>query len=255
MTESANCNHARAEIVQSASGNESWFHCPECGGDFDSIHFGNASVRQSPQPSAEAALCRPALCPHCGHAKAPSVDAASELDGIERDDDNEQWKVCCDVNDGGCGASGGFHTSIAEAIEAWNTRPLPAESDGVTNASAGDQKSYRGGCARRPGDLNYIGPNKPSEEVILGWHKAEIMEFRALLASSQARERQAQEKIERLKLERAGAMHSGETWELMHAKRHEELERALAEVEQLKQQLLARGLASQPPAEPDAPSA
>lgn len=70
-------------------------------------------------------------CPHCGLLHTLKLTTAQEL-AEEGEDDPEpwmhsdSWAVICDMSrpngPGGCGASGGFYPSEAEAIEAWNRR-------------------------------------------------------------------------------------------------------------------------------------
>jgi hypothetical protein len=52
-------------------------------------------------------------CLHCGSATAPFVIAESRVD----------FAVCCNRNNGGCGATGGFARTVIEAIMNWNRRP------------------------------------------------------------------------------------------------------------------------------------
>ena len=74
-------------------------------------------------------------CPFCGATKPLKVTSAAELN-CDDDDEFASWPhsdsfaVMCDARrpggPGGCGASGGFFGTEAEAIAAWNKRaPLP----------------------------------------------------------------------------------------------------------------------------------
>ena len=54
-------------------------------------------------------------CPFCG--KKESVIVFKE---------NDEYIVCCDWSQDGCGATGGYSDSIKSAIEKWNRR---AEND------------------------------------------------------------------------------------------------------------------------------
>lgn len=63
-------------------------------------------------------------CPFCGNKLAPTLMDSEELG---REIGNEQcknihWSICCDFNDGGCGAEGGFRVNQEAAIEVWNQR-------------------------------------------------------------------------------------------------------------------------------------
>jgi len=70
-------------------------------------------------------------CPFCGKTKTLLIMSAQEL---EQEDDDEpefwehsdSWAVLCNARKprgpGGCGASGGFFATVAQAVSAWNTR-------------------------------------------------------------------------------------------------------------------------------------
>ena len=59
-------------------------------------------------------------CPFCGKEN-PVLLSAAELD--ERcEDDPVSYTVCCEYDNGGCGACGGYRETETEAIEAWNKR-------------------------------------------------------------------------------------------------------------------------------------
>jgi hypothetical protein len=69
-------------------------------------------------------------CPHCGKSVACVVTAAQMWpDDPEASDSS--YAVFCDAQrprgPGGCGASGGFFPTEAEAIAAWNRRASPDE--------------------------------------------------------------------------------------------------------------------------------
>ena len=61
-------------------------------------------------------------CPFCGSRTAPFVGNFFEINGLHDEDEDCNWGVCCGWNNGGCGASCGYHETGAEAIEAWNRR-------------------------------------------------------------------------------------------------------------------------------------
>lgn len=64
-------------------------------------------------------------CPHCGSESAPEVSNCIEAEACERFescDENPYKTVVCNVHEGGCGATGGFYPTEAEAIAAWNAR-------------------------------------------------------------------------------------------------------------------------------------
>lgn len=72
-------------------------------------------------------------CPMCGKAVA-KVTTSSEMFPEQDDEGNsESYAVVCDAHmpngPGGCGASGGFAPTEAEAIAAWNRRAAPAAPD------------------------------------------------------------------------------------------------------------------------------
>ncbi len=54
-------------------------------------------------------------CPFCGEVKSAEVFGLSETGG-------RMWKVICDVQKGGCGASGSWEDTKEKAVEAWNRR-------------------------------------------------------------------------------------------------------------------------------------
>lgn len=77
-------------------------------------------------------------CPICGSGKAPEISDVGECEECVRFDDCkhreenhtcegcDEWKnpmfVVCNYNMSGCGTSGPYRKTKAEAIEAWNTR-------------------------------------------------------------------------------------------------------------------------------------
>lgn len=71
-------------------------------------------------------------CPFCGKTGPAKITTAQELAEQDSDYDGEFWDhsdsyaVICNASrpngPGGCGASGGFKPTEAEAIEAWNKR-------------------------------------------------------------------------------------------------------------------------------------
>ena len=69
-------------------------------------------------------------CPFCGRSHGLLIASIQHrLDDVTF----EQWSVFCDASGDkvGCGASCGYHSTKAEAIEAWNRRAdsKPAEID------------------------------------------------------------------------------------------------------------------------------
>ena len=57
-------------------------------------------------------------CPFCGNTNL-FVGTSAQLHG---DDDEDDYAVCCDFEQGGCGATGGYQLSKIKAIELWNKR-------------------------------------------------------------------------------------------------------------------------------------
>ena len=57
-------------------------------------------------------------CPFCGNTKLFVGDS----DAIKNDDDHINFTVCCDFEQGGCGATCGYELTKAKAITKWNTR-------------------------------------------------------------------------------------------------------------------------------------
>lgn len=50
-------------------------------------------------------------CPFCGSESAICIIK-----------ENDEYVVCCDYSQGGCGATAGYRESIKEAKAIWNTR-------------------------------------------------------------------------------------------------------------------------------------
>lgn len=49
-------------------------------------------------------------CPFCGGEKLIKLEECNN------------YTICCDFNQGGCGAASGYRLNAKEAIEAWNRR-------------------------------------------------------------------------------------------------------------------------------------
>ena len=72
------------------------------------------------------------LCPFCGKHNTLTLTSSQELAAQDSKYDDEVWEhsdswaVMCDAHrpggPGGCGASGGFFATDAEAVAAWNKR-------------------------------------------------------------------------------------------------------------------------------------
>ena len=63
-------------------------------------------------------------CPFCGGEKLV-ITSCAELEicnNFEKCERTHYYTVCCDFNQGGCGASSGYRPSKEEAIEAWSRR-------------------------------------------------------------------------------------------------------------------------------------
>ena len=70
-------------------------------------------------------------CPFCGATRTLEVTSAAELNCEDKEEfsawpHSDSYAVMCDAHQpggpGGCGASGGFFLSEAEAVAAWNRR-------------------------------------------------------------------------------------------------------------------------------------
>ena len=86
-------------------------------------------------------------CPFCGKAHTLKLTSAEELarEGDDFDDaiwpHSDSWAVMCDASrpdgPGGCGASGGFFPTEAEAVQAWNRRTaLEAQAAEIARLTA-----------------------------------------------------------------------------------------------------------------------
>lgn len=63
-------------------------------------------------------------CPFCGSEKLIITNRKEleECNNFERYECIPCYTVCCDFNQGGCGAASGYRLIKEEAIEAWNRR-------------------------------------------------------------------------------------------------------------------------------------
>ena len=86
-------------------------------------------------------------CPFCGKTHTAEITTAQELAEQDSDYDGEFWQhsdsfaVICNASrpngPGGCGASGGFFATKAEAIAAWNRRAALASRDEASQQPQG----------------------------------------------------------------------------------------------------------------------
>lgn len=60
-------------------------------------------------------------CPFCGNEQSLFVGGANEISDDERE---IGFAVCCDFNNGGCGATGGYRSTEKEAVMSWNKRTV-----------------------------------------------------------------------------------------------------------------------------------
>lgn len=58
-------------------------------------------------------------CPFCGGEKVVVLEEGGNSEIFEN---IRNYIICCDFNNGGCGATSGFRRTEEEAIEAWNKR-------------------------------------------------------------------------------------------------------------------------------------
>ena len=60
-------------------------------------------------------------CPFCGMSVAVVIPE-SELKEEPKSEEYEMFTVCCAYNQGGCGATCGYHNTKQKAVSRWNTR-------------------------------------------------------------------------------------------------------------------------------------
>ena len=104
-------------------------------------------------PHQDTSTEREALkpCPFCGKTHTAEITTAQELAEQDSDYDGEFWQhsdsfaVICNASrpngPGGCGASGGFFATKAEAIAAWNRRAALASRDEASQQPQGQAVS------------------------------------------------------------------------------------------------------------------
>lgn len=108
-------------------------------------------------------------CPFCGEAESLEISDCVSLEAcvhFEECKSDLTRCVVCNIHKGGCGASGGFAYSEAEAIKKWNTRykrtckavdkagnPYePSSSKCLLDALCSDCRGYLGGQ-----DTDHVG--------------------------------------------------------------------------------------------------
>ena len=106
-------------------------------------------------------------CPFCGSTRAPEVSDVGEceecanFDGCLHRQENhtcegcDEWErpmfVVCNYNISGCGASGPYRKTEAEAIAAWNSR---ADYTDTSRRQSRRGRALRRGTAERSGLAN-----------------------------------------------------------------------------------------------------
>ena len=73
------------------------------------ICFGELVIKQKLKP-----------CPFCGKTEPVAVFTANEICGSMNEPEN--YAVCCDAENGGCGATGGYGITEEEAVKNWEQR-------------------------------------------------------------------------------------------------------------------------------------
>lgn len=116
--------------------------------------------------------------------------------------------------------------------------------DSIASAGMG-QVTY---CCSSP-DADPMGKGERFEECMAHFSKSQyctvassdsrVLRVLDALDAALAELERAKDDVDKYKKGRQGAMHSSECWELMHAKRHEELENANKEIAQLRADLAA----------------
>ena len=121
-------------------------------------------------------------CPFCGKSDTLVIGKASDV-FAEPDEcgdplpymHTESYAVTCDASKpegpGGCGASGGYKLTEAEAVAAWNERAAIA-------ALEAEQQGWRD-IASAPKDGLFQDGNNHYAEYILAWHPGSSRPYRA----------------------------------------------------------------------------
>lgn len=65
-------------------------------------------------------------CPFCGMDVADIVSQTEMMEERQEEpyEHAERYSVVCDFHKRGCGATCGYHESVAEAVKRWNTRVI-----------------------------------------------------------------------------------------------------------------------------------
>lgn len=79
------CPHKNARLEQSASGNESWFYCPDCGRDFDSIPVPVAPVETGTPRTLSMTFKTAVQCPQTMRVTYDEVVPSEGCAEIERE--------------------------------------------------------------------------------------------------------------------------------------------------------------------------
>jgi len=90
------------------------FSCGTCG--FPELE---CDCKQREKKAREKIMDKLPACPFCGQVKAVTQDSGSPDNTAY---DHPFYAVVCSTYEGGCGATGGWKPTLAEAVAAWKTR-------------------------------------------------------------------------------------------------------------------------------------
>lgn len=71
-------------------------------------------------------------CPFCSSVKAPRLLSFKEIACLKDSDSDrshsQEYAICCDFQNGGCGTTGGYDPDKIKALHIWNQRSDPTSA-------------------------------------------------------------------------------------------------------------------------------